>query len=76
MLQSSYMFVILGLLVKILQEDPKQRYNVKQIKNHKWYLRSFGKNKHSPSNSPSDSYLKPFKRMCSANGNDSILDSQ
>ena len=62
-----------GLLVKILQENAKQRYTVKQIKNHRWYLRSFSK-RHSPSSSPSDSLLKPMKRICSADCSDSLFD--
>lgn len=61
-----------GLLAKILKEIPQQRYAIKQIKKHKWYLRTFSKNKYSPSSSPSDSLGNSFKRFCSANGAESV----
>lgn len=57
----------------MLREEPKDRYTVKQIKNHKWCLRSFSKNKSSPSNSPSES---PLKRIRTANGSDSSIDQK
>lgn len=63
---------VFGLLLKILQENPNQRYTIKQIKKHKWYHKSFSKNKFSPSSSPCDSLCGSgsFKRICSANGTD------
>ncbi|XP_046853378.1 serine/threonine-protein kinase Chk1-like [Xenia sp. Carnegie-2017] len=59
-----------GLLLKILCEKPKHRYTVKQIKNHKWYLRSFSKNKQSPNKSPCQS--RPFKKVCTNNEKEDI----
>lgn len=63
-----------GLLTKILKENPQQRYTIKQIKKHKWYLRTFSKGKYSPSSSPRDSMsgTGAFKRICSAKGTDNF----
>ncbi|KAK3107872.1 hypothetical protein FSP39_024097, partial [Pinctada imbricata] len=60
----------LSLLRRLLVENPRKRYTIKQIKGHQWFNKNFNKkglwNKFpssSPSNSPSGT--GPFKRICS-----------